>query len=80
LWLSVEPTRLDEAGRTLAGHPEVPFVAATTGATNLVASVVFRDTEHLYEYLTSRLAALPGVRSVETAPTIRTLKRVGLVT
>ena len=31
LWLSVEPSRLDEAGRALAGHLEVPFAAATTG-------------------------------------------------
>jgi len=79
LWLSVEPTRLDEVGRTLAGHPEIPFAAATTGPTNLVASAVFRDTEHLYEYLTSRLAALSGVRSVETTPIIRRLKRTGSV-
>lgn len=42
-WLSVEPARLDEAGRTMASHPEVPFAAATTGPTNLVASALFRD-------------------------------------
>ncbi len=79
LWLSVEPARLDEAGRALAGHPEVPFAAATTGPTNLVVTAIFRDTEHLYEYLTGQLAALPGVKSVETAPIIRTLKRTGSV-
>jgi DNA-binding Lrp family transcriptional regulator len=79
LWLSVEPARLDETGRTLAGHPEVPFAAATTGPTNLVVTAIFRDTEHLYEYLTGQLAGLPGVRSVETAPIIRTLKRTGSV-
>ena len=79
LWLSVEPARLDEAGRALAGHPEVPFAAATTGPTNLVVTAIFRDTEHLYEYLTGQLADLPGVRSVETAPIIRTLKRTGSV-
>lgn len=79
-WLSVEPARLDEAGRTMASHPEVPFVAATTGPTNLVASALFRDPQHLYEYLTGELAGLPGVRSVETAPVIRTLKRTGSVT
>ncbi len=78
-WLSVAPRRLDEAGRTLAGHREIPFAAAVTGASNLLASALFRDTGHLYEYLTTRLAALPGLRSVETAPTIRTLKRVGPV-
>jgi DNA-binding Lrp family transcriptional regulator len=52
LWLSVEPARLEEAGSTLATHPEIPFAAATTGPANLVASAVFRDTQHLYEYLT----------------------------
>ncbi|MGD0243767.1 MAG: Lrp/AsnC family transcriptional regulator [Streptosporangiaceae bacterium] len=79
LWLSVEPARLEEAGSTLATHPEIPFAAATTGPANLVASAVFRDTQHLYEYLTGELAALPGVTSVETAPIIRTLKRTGSV-
>jgi DNA-binding Lrp family transcriptional regulator len=79
LWLAVEPARLEEAGRALAGHPEVPFAAATTGSTNLVVTAIFRDTEHLYEYLTGPLASLPGVRSVETAPVIRTLKRTGAV-
>jgi DNA-binding Lrp family transcriptional regulator len=79
LWLSVEPARLDEVGRALAGHLEVPFAAATTGPTNLVVSSLFRDTQHLYEYLTGQLASLPGVRSVETEPIIRTLKRTGSV-
>jgi DNA-binding Lrp family transcriptional regulator len=79
LWLSVEPARLADVGRALAGHPEVPFAGATTGPSNLVATALFRDTQHLYEYLTGELAALPGVRSVETAPIIRTLKRTGSV-
>src|SRR5689334_3686636 len=79
LWLSVEPARLEEAGRVLATHPEIPFAAATTGPANLVASALFRDTLHLYEYLTGELAGLPGVTSVETAPIIRTLKRTGSV-
>jgi DNA-binding Lrp family transcriptional regulator len=79
LWLSVEPARLEEAGNALAAHPEIPFAAATTGPTNLVASAVFRDTRHLYEYLTGELARLPGVSSVQTAPIIRTLKRTGAV-
>jgi DNA-binding Lrp family transcriptional regulator len=79
LWLSIEPARLQEAGQALAKHPEIPFAAATTGPTNLVASALFRDAEHLYEYLTGELASLPGMRSVETAPIIRTLKRTGSV-
>jgi DNA-binding Lrp family transcriptional regulator len=79
LWLSVEPARLDEVGKAIAAHPEVPFAGASTGPANLVVSALFRDAEHLYRYLTGELASLPGVRSVETAPIIRTLKRTGLV-
>jgi DNA-binding Lrp family transcriptional regulator len=79
LWLSVEPSRLDATGQALATHPEVPFAAATTGPANLVATALFRDTQHFYEYLTGELAALPGVSSVQTAPVIRTLKRTGSV-
>jgi DNA-binding Lrp family transcriptional regulator len=79
LWLKVEPSRLDSVGRALAEHPEVPFAAATTGPANVVVTALFRDTRHLYEYLTGPLASLPGVSSVETAPIIRTLKRTGSV-
>jgi DNA-binding Lrp family transcriptional regulator len=79
LWLSIEPARLDEAGTALSQHPEIPFAAATTGSTNLVAIAVLRDAQHLYEYLTGGLARLPGMRTVETAPIIRTLKRTGSV-
>jgi DNA-binding Lrp family transcriptional regulator len=79
LWLSVEPARLHEVGTAMAAHPEIPFAAATTGPTNLLASAIFRDSEHLYAYLTGELAALPGVTAVQTAPIIRTLKRTGSV-
>jgi DNA-binding Lrp family transcriptional regulator len=77
LWLKVEPASLDAAGRAVAGHPEVPFAVATTGPTNLTVSAVFRDNRHLYRYLTTRLADLPGLQSVETTPMITTVKRVG---
>jgi DNA-binding Lrp family transcriptional regulator len=77
LWLSVPPADLAEVGAAVAAHPEVAFVAATTGATNLVASVVCRDVRALYRYLTERLATLPAIRSIETTPIIRTLKGAG---
>jgi DNA-binding Lrp family transcriptional regulator len=78
LWLKIEPSSLDAAGRAIGAHPEIPFAAATTGATNLAASGVFRDTRQVYAYLTSRLADLPGLQSVESAPIIGTVKRIGL--
>ena len=75
LWLTIAPASLDAAGRTIAAHPEIPFAGATTGATNLAASAVFRDTRELYVYLTTKLADLPGLQSVESAPIIGTVKR-----
>jgi DNA-binding Lrp family transcriptional regulator len=77
LWLSVEPAHLEAVGKAIAAHPEAPFVGVMTGATNLVVSGEFRDSAHLYEYLSGRLAGLEGIRSVESAPVIRTLKRSG---
>jgi DNA-binding Lrp family transcriptional regulator len=79
LWISVDPGRLDATGRALAEHPEVPFVAAVTGAANLVVSVAFAQTSDLYTYLTDRLGSLPGIGGVETLPMIRVLKRSGPV-
>lgn len=79
IWASVEPAHLEATGHAMAAHPEIPFAAATTGPTNLVASVVCTDERHLYRYLTHRFAALPGVHTVETAPLITTLKRTAPV-
>ncbi|RCH64872.1 Lrp/AsnC family transcriptional regulator [Streptomyces sp. SDr-06] len=75
LWLSVAPAHLEEAGQALAGHPEIAFAAATTGPTNLYASVVCADQRELYRYLTTRVAALPAITHLETAPVIRSVKQ-----
>ena len=80
LWATVAPADLAAAGAALAAHPGVPFAAAVTGSANLVAVVLCRDTEELYEFLTGRLGSLPAVQHVELTPVIRTVKRAGLLT
>lgn len=75
LWLSVAPAHLEETGAALAQHPEIAFAAATTGPTNLFASVVCAGQRELYGYLTTRVAALPAITHIESAPVIRTVKR-----
>lgn len=75
LWLSVAPAALAETGTALAAHPEVAYAAATTGPTNLYATVVCASHQELYRYLTTSVAALPAVAHVETAPVIKTVKQ-----
>ncbi len=78
-WLTVAPGRLAAVGRAMAEHPEVGFVAATTGPSNLVAGLVCRDTGAFYDYLTQGLGELEGVVAVETAPLLRSVKRAGMI-
>ena len=80
LWLSVEPSQLEPVGRVVSRQPEVSFVAAVTGPTNLIAGVVSSKTSDLYAYLTDRLGRVNGIRSVETVPLIRAVKRAGSIT
>jgi len=77
LWLSVTPAGLAATGQALAEHPEVAYAGATTGATNLHAVVLCKDIHALYMYLTKRIAALPEVRQVETAPIMHSMKSAG---
>ncbi|GAA0902272.1 Lrp/AsnC family transcriptional regulator [Virgisporangium aurantiacum] len=79
LWLAVAPSRLASVGAALASHEEIVFAAATTGATNVVATVICSDMEALYRYLTERVGVLDGVERVETAPLLRHVKQVGSV-
>jgi DNA-binding Lrp family transcriptional regulator len=75
LWMSVPPSHLEEVGGALAKFPEVAYAAATTGPTNLAACVTCRDELSFYEFLTTKVGALPGVERVETSPVIRTVKQ-----
>src|ERR1700733_6870932 len=75
LWMSVAPARLAAVGDAIARHPEVPFAAAATVTSILLASVLCPDDQTLYRYLTERIASLEGVNAVEVAPIMRTVKR-----
>jgi DNA-binding Lrp family transcriptional regulator len=79
LWLSVPPSHLAAVGTALAKFPEVAYAAATTGPANLAACAVCRSQEEVYEFLTNKVGALPGVERVETAPIIRTVKQASPV-
>jgi len=79
LWLSVPPSHLAGVGTAIAKFPEIAYVTATTGPANLAACAVCRDEESLYEFLTAKVGALPGVERVEISPIIRTVKQASPV-
>ena len=74
LWMAVSPAKLAHVGEALAGRPEIPFAAATTGSTNLVAALLCQDDRSLYEYITKEMAVLDGLHHIETAPVMRAVK------
>jgi DNA-binding Lrp family transcriptional regulator len=76
LWLSIAPAELVAVGEAMAEHTEVAFCAAISGQTNLAASVVCSGVAALYAYLTEKIAKLPGVQWVESAPVIKTVKSI----
>jgi DNA-binding Lrp family transcriptional regulator len=77
LWVTVAPAALENVAIAAAEHPHVAMAGATSGTTNLVLMVGCRDAADLYDYVAHRLGPLDGVRAVETAPIIRTVKRAG---
>lgn len=79
LWLKAHPSALDAAGRAMATHREVAFVAATTGTSNLFASIQCRDPGHLYRYIAEKLGPLDGVDGVEVVPALRVVKQAHAV-
>ena len=74
LWMSVVPTNLREVGQALASRSEFPFVAATTGSTNLVAALVCPDESSLFEYLADAMTDLDGLTHIETAHVMQFVK------
>ncbi|MGH1552613.1 AsnC family transcriptional regulator [Streptomyces sp. L7] len=75
LWLRVAPARLERVGEELAGHDEVAYAAAISGDSNVMAIVVCRDTEDLYRYLTTKVAAVPGIDGYGVSIRVHTLKQ-----
>ncbi|MFJ4186281.1 Lrp/AsnC family transcriptional regulator [Kitasatospora sp. NPDC089509] len=78
LWLDVPPGRLAEVGAELARHPQVHGVFATSGPTNLLATLFSPDHGGLYRFLADTLGPL-GVTRAETTITARAVKRAGVL-
>ncbi|MEU6587511.1 Lrp/AsnC family transcriptional regulator [Nocardia sp. NPDC046763] len=78
LWISVQPAALERVAETLAGHPLVRFVAATTGTVNLMVAVATTDLSAIYAFLIDTIGPLSGISAIDTTPILATAKRTGL--
>jgi hypothetical protein len=61
-WLSVLPSKLDEAGQQLAADPNTKYLSATTARVNLVGQIVLGHYGELYRHTTEVVGALPELQ------------------
>ncbi len=70
-----EPSRVRAVAQQLAKAPEVYFVGITTGRCDIFASAVFRSNEELLDFLTTRVAKIPGIMRTSTSTVLDVVKR-----
>lgn len=74
------PSRLlPSTGAAIGAIDEVTFVCATTGASNLMASIQARDTLHLHTIITEKFGAIPGTDDLEFVPILQQIKQARAV-
>jgi DNA-binding Lrp family transcriptional regulator len=75
IWMQVDLARLEETALALAARPEVRYLSATSGFSDLICEVILRSQDDLYAFSTETLGALPAVRRVDFALELATVKR-----
>lgn len=75
MWLNVDLRHLEEVAQALSQHVAVRYVSASAGDSDLIAEVILPDLDHVYDFLTRTVGALPGIRRSEVALELATIKR-----
>lgn len=75
MMIQAELRYLERAAERLAEMPEIFFLGTCTGAFDIFATACFRSVEHMHEFMTKRLARVPGIRRVSTSNVTRVGKR-----
>lgn len=76
--LRVDLARLEDVASALVERPEVRYLSAASGESDLVGEVVLRTHDDLYRFRTRVLGGLDGIRNVDTALELRPLRRAYL--
>jgi Lrp/AsnC family transcriptional regulator for asnA, asnC and gidA len=72
--ISVQLADLHSVSEALVACPEVRYVGLSTGRYDVMIEAFFDDHEHLLEFISTRLGAMPGVTSVETSLILKVAK------
>ncbi len=73
--LQVDLSEIEVVAKELAQLPEVFFIATTTGAFNIYFTGVFTSNEHVYHFMTTKLAAYRGIKNSSSYTILRLAKR-----
>lgn len=74
-WLHMDLQHVDEAARILSQRPEVRYVAATSGHSDITLEAVLRDQADLHRFNTQVLGGLTGLHRAEAGQELATLRR-----
>jgi len=80
VWLRVDLAQLEAIAAALAVRQEVRYLSATTGYSDLVCEIILPSHIDLFKFLTNVLGSLSGIRQIDTATELLTLKRAFLRT
>lgn len=74
--LQIDLPRAEEIGAALCRLAEVRWVGATAGPQDFILEAFFRSTPHLHDFLTKKLAKIPGVTRTQTSTVLRLQKNM----
>ena len=67
IWIEVERSdRTRDVAKALAAVPELGFVGVMLGRSDILAITMVRNTEHLAEFVHTRISSVDGVRRTES--------------
>jgi Lrp/AsnC family transcriptional regulator for asnA, asnC and gidA len=72
--ISAQLVALHAVSEQLVAFPEVRYVGFSTGRYDLIVEAFFDDHEHLLDFISEKLGAMPGVTGVETSLILKVAK------
>lgn len=73
--IQVKLADIERAAERLSRSPEIFFLGTCMGGCDIIAAACFRSAEHIHEFMTRRLARIPGIQRTVTSSLTRIVKR-----